>query len=336
MTSRGDPYRALGLSPGASLADVKRAYRLLVKRNHPDAGEGSLERFLEIQAAYEALLQGGPAVARPRPAGPEPTRPPGRRPAQPGQRGSRASAGSAPPGPVRDGARSGRGSGDGAAGERGRRGRDPRKATLGSTTYDGAGEATEPAWDGADWYGPASGTYWTLNPKEYADPRKHGPEYLARARAARSRGPRGRPPLDPVASTGSRDGEPAVPARAEADPPAPPAPDGPSSAAPAPDVPPAAQAAADEPVAAGPGSTFVSPAAAPRGAGAGAGTTPPGPVSPRATPPRAAGATPPGDADGSTPRTAAVDWLPGLRRRLERLGAAARRRLAPRTWRGPR
>jgi hypothetical protein len=336
VTSRGDPYRALGLPPGASLADVKRAYRLLVKRNHPDAGEGSLERFLEIQAAYEALLQGGPAVARPRPAGPEPTRPPGRRPAQPGQRGSRASAGSAPPGPVRDGARSGRGSGDGPAGERGRRGRDPRKATLGSTTYDGAGEATEPAWDGADWYGPASGTYWTLNPKEYADPRKHGPEYLARARAARSRGPRGRPPLDPVASTGSRDGEPAVPARAEADPPAPPAPDGPSSAAPAPDVPPAAQAAADEPVAAGPGSTFVSPAAAPRGAGAGAGTTPPGPVSPRATPPRAAGATPPGDADGSTPRTAAVDWLPGLRRRLERLGAAARRRLAPRTWRGPR
>ena len=336
MTSRGDPYRALGLPPGASLADVKRAYRLLVKRNHPDAGEGSLERFLEIQAAYEALLQGGPAVARPRPAGPEPTRPPGRRPAQPGQRGSRASAGSAPPGPVRDGARSGRGSGDGPAGERGRRGRDPRKATLGSTTYDGAGEATEPAWDGADWYGPASGTYWTLNPKEYADPRKHGPEYLARARAARSRGPRGRPPLDPVASTGSRDGEPAAPARAEADPPAPPAPDGPSSAAPAPDVPPAAQAAADEPVAAGPGSTFVSPAAAPRGAGAGVGTTPPGPVSPRATPPRAAGATPPGDADGSTPRTAAVDWLPGLRRRLERLGAAARRRLAPRTWRGPR
>ena len=336
MTSRGDPYRALGLPPGASLADVKRAYRLLVKRNHPDAGEGSLERFLEIQAAYETLLQGWPTVgASPRSAGPGPTRPPGRRPAQPGQRGSRASAGSAPRGPVRDGARSGRGSGDGPAGERGRRGRDPRKATLGSTTYDGAGEATEPAWDGADWYGPASGTYWTLNPKEYADPRKHGPEYLARARAARSRGPRGRPPLDPVASTGSRDGEPAVPARAEADPPAPPAPDVPPAAR-EPDVPPAAQAAADEPVAAGPGSTFVSPAAAPRGAGAGAGTTPPGPVSPRATPPRAAGATPPGDADGSTPRTAAVDWLPGLRRRLERLGAAARRRLAPRTWRGPR
>jgi hypothetical protein len=307
VTSRGDPYRALGLSPGASLADVKRAYRLLVKRNHPDAGEGSLERFLEIQAAYESLLQGGPKVgASPRPAGPGPTQPPGRRPA-------------------RDGARSGRGPGDGPAGERGRRGRDPRKATLGSTTYDGAGEATEPAWDGADWYGPASGTYWTLNPKEYADPRKHGPEYLARARAARSRGPRGRAPLDPVASKGSLDGDPAAPAPAEADPPAPPAPDGPMGAAPA---------AADEPVAAGPGPTFESPAAAPGGAGAGA--TPRGPVSPRSTPPRAAGATPSGDACASTPRTAAVDGRPGLRRRLERLGEAARRRLAPRRWRGPR
>jgi len=40
----------------------------------------------------------------------------------------------------------------------------------------------EPDWAGADWYGAPSGTYWTLNPKEYADPRKHGPEYQARAR----------------------------------------------------------------------------------------------------------------------------------------------------------
>jgi hypothetical protein len=28
------------------------------------------------------------------------------------------------------------------------------------------------------------GTYWTLNPREYADPRKHGPDYAARARRA--------------------------------------------------------------------------------------------------------------------------------------------------------
>ena len=42
----------------------------------------------------------------------------------------------------------------------------------------------EPSWAGATWYGDSSGTYWTVNPKEYADPRKHGPEYLARARRA--------------------------------------------------------------------------------------------------------------------------------------------------------
>ena len=35
----------------------------------------------------------------------------------------------------------------------------------------------EPDWGGASWYGTTSGTYWTINPKEYAEPRKHGPEY---------------------------------------------------------------------------------------------------------------------------------------------------------------
>ena len=67
----------------------------------------------------------------------------------------------------------------------------PNKATPGSTSYDGADAGPfEPDWGGASWYGTTSGTYWTLNPKEYADPRKHGPEYQARARrAARARKP---------------------------------------------------------------------------------------------------------------------------------------------------
>jgi hypothetical protein len=50
----------------------------------------------------------------------------------------------------------------------------------------------EPEWHGASWYGPTSGTYWTINPREYADPRKHGPEYLARTR--RGSVPGDRPP----------------------------------------------------------------------------------------------------------------------------------------------
>jgi hypothetical protein len=63
--------------------------------------------------------------------------------------------------------------------------RPPKKATLGSTSYDDVdAESFDPDWGGASWYGTTSGTYWTLNPKEYADPRKHGPEYQARARRA--------------------------------------------------------------------------------------------------------------------------------------------------------
>jgi hypothetical protein len=52
---------------------------------------------------------------------------------------------------------------------------------MGSTSYDDAVD-WEPEWQGGTWYGATSGTHWTVNPKEYADPRKHGPEYLARAR----------------------------------------------------------------------------------------------------------------------------------------------------------
>jgi len=61
--------------------------------------------------------------------------------------------------------------------------RAPNKATPYSTSYDPADEEPfEPGWSGAGWYGAASGTYWTINPKEWADPRKHGPEYQRRAR----------------------------------------------------------------------------------------------------------------------------------------------------------
>jgi hypothetical protein len=54
---------------------------------------------------------------------------------------------------------------------------------MGSTSYDGADdEPFEPDWSGGSWYGAGSGMYWRVNPKEYADPRKHGPEYQARGR----------------------------------------------------------------------------------------------------------------------------------------------------------
>src|SRR4051812_18320054 len=60
MTFSGDPFAVLGLPAGASEAEIKRAYRALAKRYHPDsAGERALPRFLAIQAAYDMLTSPG-------------------------------------------------------------------------------------------------------------------------------------------------------------------------------------------------------------------------------------------------------------------------------------
>src|SRR5450755_3911145 len=218
MTAASDPYQTLGLAPGATAAEIKRAYRRLAKAYHPDsAGERALPRFLAIQAAYERLTSGQPGAkstsgatggARRGPA-PGPATPPPSRPwsadaeraratrdafrKRSTRTGARSAAGGtgAPPGPESSPG-PGVGSAAGPSGPRASGARGPRraksKATIGSTSYDGTeGEPFEPGWSGAGWYGAASGTYWTINPKEYADPRKHGPEYLARAR----RGPKG-------------------------------------------------------------------------------------------------------------------------------------------------
>ncbi|HUG29743.1 MAG TPA: J domain-containing protein [Candidatus Limnocylindria bacterium] len=219
-----DPYRALGLEPGASVAEIKRAYRLLAKAFHPDsAGEAALPRFLAIHAAYEQLKTGraptNPRAARAAPPPPaEPWRAdPARaraareraRTARPRSRAGPASAGPAsgrtgttggpgstasgrPSGPsgssgqsgsagsTKDaGASTGRGR---ATGTRGAGRRHERKATMGSTSYDEARDPSDATWSGASWYGPSSGEYWIVNPREYADPRKHGPEYQQRAR----------------------------------------------------------------------------------------------------------------------------------------------------------
>ncbi len=53
---------------------------------------------------------------------------------------------------------------------------------MGSTSYDEARDPADATWSGASWYGPSSGEYWIVNPREYADPRKHGPDYQSRAR----------------------------------------------------------------------------------------------------------------------------------------------------------
>ena len=57
MRSLNDCYKALGLDPGCSEDDIRRAYKALVLRFHPDRGEGSDDaRFREVQEAYEHLI----------------------------------------------------------------------------------------------------------------------------------------------------------------------------------------------------------------------------------------------------------------------------------------
>ena len=49
-----DYYQILGVNKDASDADIKKAYRTLASKNHPDKG-GSTEKFQEIQEAYSVL-----------------------------------------------------------------------------------------------------------------------------------------------------------------------------------------------------------------------------------------------------------------------------------------
>ena len=53
-----DPYKVLGVSPDASDEDIKRAYRRLAKKYHPDLNPGDQEaarRMQEVNAAYEQI-----------------------------------------------------------------------------------------------------------------------------------------------------------------------------------------------------------------------------------------------------------------------------------------
>ena len=71
---RADPWRELGLAPGASADEVGRAWRALAARHHPDVG-GDPERFRRLVAARDELVAVGrragepvSVIARPGPA----------------------------------------------------------------------------------------------------------------------------------------------------------------------------------------------------------------------------------------------------------------------------
>jgi hypothetical protein len=168
-----EAWRLLGLPARPSALAVKVAFRRLAKSTHPDAiggGEATTLQFARITEAYDVAL--ADAIAAGRLVGPGR----GQSPARPAPATRRAAQ---PPRP-----KSG--------------GQPTASARPGSTTYDGATEE-EPVWDGAAWVGADSGTYWTVNPREYADPRKHGPEYRARGKRPVRRTPRERTQAQTVA-----------------------------------------------------------------------------------------------------------------------------------------
>src|SRR5664280_1299616 len=54
MTATANYYDTLGIKKDASADEVKKAFRRLARKHHPDAG-GDEEKFKEINEAYEVL-----------------------------------------------------------------------------------------------------------------------------------------------------------------------------------------------------------------------------------------------------------------------------------------
>jgi DnaJ-domain-containing protein 1 len=56
--SQADHYHVLNVDPTASQEDIKRAYKALVRRLHPDkCGDSCKERFEQVREAWEVLGQ---------------------------------------------------------------------------------------------------------------------------------------------------------------------------------------------------------------------------------------------------------------------------------------
>ncbi|MBD8941239.1 MAG: J domain-containing protein, partial [Clostridiales bacterium] len=58
-----DPYSVLGISRGASDEEIKKAYRNLSRKYHPDANINNPnkaqaeEKFKEVQQAYDQIMK---------------------------------------------------------------------------------------------------------------------------------------------------------------------------------------------------------------------------------------------------------------------------------------
>ena len=71
MVRTTDPYKVLGISPGASEEEVTKAYRALAKKYHPDlnpGNEAAAAKMREINAAYD-MIKNGTASTQSSPSG---------------------------------------------------------------------------------------------------------------------------------------------------------------------------------------------------------------------------------------------------------------------------
>lgn len=50
-----NPYQVLGVSTSATESEIKKAYRSLCKKYHPDSPTGSEEMFERVQKAYNMI-----------------------------------------------------------------------------------------------------------------------------------------------------------------------------------------------------------------------------------------------------------------------------------------
>lgn len=69
-----DPYATLGLKPAATPQEIKRAYRKLARRYHPDVSKepDAESRFKDVALAYDALVDPDKKAARDARSEPEP------------------------------------------------------------------------------------------------------------------------------------------------------------------------------------------------------------------------------------------------------------------------
>ena len=58
-----DPYQVLGVTRGASDEEIKKAYRSLSRKYHPDANvnnpnkDAAEEKFKQVQQAYDQIMK---------------------------------------------------------------------------------------------------------------------------------------------------------------------------------------------------------------------------------------------------------------------------------------